>query len=719
MRRTITLCTALGLAVALALPAAATPVATTKEEREAMGRTYLEPMESTNFIQLGPQGAEEEFALGMKLLEKLFPRYVEYTTIDKELRDPNAVSVGNDGLPAWHKDDTGDGLPFGVASVTDRTVPDRKKGYVLFTVAHSAEPCGREGAIRFLEDIVIWATEDPDHKLSDQSGLKGKEHEMTVGEVLKRTKIFFVNVAPDGWSQGDGFPSPGYSQSNGAGINNNRVAFQDGWVFPPDPTIFKNGYSVLTQPEGAAVTKYLSRVRQQELGGRPFSVSADMHGPLPVGAILLHDQGNTPTKLYEVHDLAERIKQAMDEVFASYFTEHGLAAHQAAAAVVGTVRDAILDIYKEYVGGFDEKAAFLTLQWAEYATIWEHIDYTVSGSYGGWANSEAGLGAKSISFEIDCLSYEPWNPPLMQLFTDNIRAIAETSAVHAALESEPFKKKNLKRTVGFYDSGLRVTDADGNPSPPPKGFPGNPLVGSIEQTPYDVSNTDYFRDLRSVVSSPIVEVRGSEFKESLAKLDTLVISDVDSGRYDALESFVKKGGNLVLTDASLPMLRHFFDVEPDLIEKRYGYVGYSDLDRSHPLTEGLYERARQMYDPIGLGYELLMERDQYWPCGQDGCEESPTKNSAPIWTIARSEWENAGGTTIGTVDPPADRKNGGEGTATDLTSIGTAELGKGRVTFFGALLPQPTEEYPHWFGLNAYTISIPGQELLLRALSGN
>lgn len=44
-------------------------------------------------------------------------------------------------------------------------------------------------------------------------------------------------------------------------------------------------------------------------------------------------------------------------------------------------------------------------------------------------------------------------------------------------------------------------------------------------------------------------------------------------------------------------------------------------------------------------------------------------------------------------------------------------LGKGRLVIFGGLLPQPTEDYPHWFGLDAYTISIPGQQLLLRALS--
>jgi hypothetical protein len=113
-----------------------------------------------------------------------------------------------------------------------------------------------------------------------------------------------------------------------------------------------------------------------------------------------------------------------------------------------------------------------------------------------------------------------------------------------------------------------------------------------------------------------------------------------------------------------------------------------------------------------------MERDQYWPCGEDGtCEPSPTQNSSPIWTVDRAIWEDKGGTTIGTADPPDDRKFGEEGNATDKTEIGTLPLGKGRVVIFGGLLPQPTEHYPHWFGLDAYTISTPGQQMLLHALT--
>jgi hypothetical protein len=44
-------------------------------------------------------------------------------------------------------------------------------------------------------------------------------------------------------------------------------------------------------------------------------------------------------------------------------------------------------------------------------------------------------------------------------------------------------------------------------------------------------------------------------------------------------------------------------------------------------------------------------------------------------------------------------------------------LGAGRLVVFGGVLPQPTEEYAHWFGLNGYTVSLSGQKLLLEALT--
>src|SRR3954451_10299791 len=718
---------AVALVVITAGSAAATPGATTPAERDMLGRAFPEPMRSTDFINYGPRDGPSEIAGGLALLDKLYPGYVQFTTMDRELGgDPNAFSLGPDGKPPWDPKDTKDGLPFYVAKVTDESVPDSEKAYVLLLNAHPAEPCGQEGDPRFLEDLLIWREKDQGHVLDDASGLFDKPRKITVAELLKKVKIYYVSTSPDGWFKGEG-PAHDTDNYNYGGFNENRVTYQDGWNFPKDATLDKNGYAVLTQPEGAVVTRYLRKVRTDEMGGRSWAVANDQHGPLPTsGAIILHDQGNDPAKNDRTQDYAQRLKDNMDEVFARYFTGEGLTVTQQAARQAGDVRDLLLRKYTEATQQpVTEKAAYLTLEWAEYATAWDPLDYTVTGSWGGWAGSRAGLGADSLSFETACEAVSGrWNPALFQLFADNVRAADETGAVIAAQRGgSPSELTattyNLHGRVGFAETGARVTDRDGNPSPPPAGYPGTPEAPQIEQAPYDVENTDYFRDLRKVVRGPIEEVPAGAIDGHTRDLDTLVVADTTAVDAPALRRFAEAGGNVVLTDSALRLAPKLFDDVPaSAVKQGFSYVGYGDLDRSHPWTEGLYKRARQTFDPVGIGYPLLMERDQYWPC-DTGCENSPTQNSAPDWTVDRASWERSRGVTVGTAAPPADRKFGGEGTKTDKTEIGTRPLGKGRVVLFGGLLPQPSEAYAHWFGLDAYTVSVPAQQIFLRALAWN
>ena len=100
--------------------------------------------------------------------------------------DPYAFSPGPDGLPPWDPKDARDGLPLYVVKVTDESVPDRDKQYVVFFNAHAAEPCGREGTPRFLEDLLIWRTTDPGHVLDDGTGIAGGTHKITVADLLRR-----------------------------------------------------------------------------------------------------------------------------------------------------------------------------------------------------------------------------------------------------------------------------------------------------------------------------------------------------------------------------------------------------------------------------------------------------------------------------------------------------------------------------------------------------
>lgn len=711
---------AVALTLSAALPAFATPVATTEQERDLFGRVFLEPIQSTNYIQLGPENGPEELRLGMELLESLYPEYIEWGTLEEITGDPNAVSVGDDQLPPWHPDDTGDGRPLYVTILTDESVPDEEKAYSAIMFSHSAEACGREGATRLVEDMVMWATEDPDHVLHNATGITGESTEITVGELLKRTKVYVAYTSPDGWAAGDSpVPIAQHHQQNGAGINSNRVAYQTGWVFPNTETLYDKGYTVSTQPEGIAFTEYLKQVRRDELGGAPFATAADIHGPVPFGMILLHDQGNSPQKLKRIHDLGTRVKQNMDAVFESYVTGAGATAYALAAG--GT--ESVIDFIDQYVP--TGVAGSIPLQWATVSHIWDLLSYTAAATWGGWMNSDSGgLGADSLSYEINCHPTATYDPPVQQLLIDNVRAIISTTIVAAAAQqtATPFAR-DLGAPIGFYDDGTRVTDADGNPSPPPAGYPNNPIIPQIEQVPYDVSQTDYFRDLRSMTSTPIVEVTDERpLADQLAGLGTLVVADqavVEDGSEQQLIDWVRAGGNLVLTDAALTMLPAMFsEVGEEDVRLHHSYVGYADLDMEHPLTEGIIPNARQTFDPIGIGYELLMERDGYWSCDFfTTCENSQTANAARIWTVTRTAWEALGGTTAGTADPPEDPQGELEGSATDKATIGQLELGEGRVTIFGALLPRPSEDYPHWYGLDAYAISVPGQDMLGTALT--
>ena len=345
-------------------------------------------------------------------------------------------------------------------------------------------------------------------------------------------------------------------------------------------------------------------------------------------------------------------------------------------------------------------------------------------------DGNVGIGADAISYEINCVVYAPWDAAQMQLFVDNVRAIVQTTLVHAAalpeLEQKPLTVTDLQGRVGYYDNGQRVTSKNGVGVKVPKGYPGVPLWHQLHQLPYNVSQTDIFPEMvrQHLVTRPIVRVTPAHLKRALGRLDTLVIADqnMPTASYPLLAKWVRGGGNLVVTDRALQLMAKIGlgnqSGQPKAALK-WGYLGYADLDHSDPLTKDLPSTARELYDPVGLGYPLNMSRDAYWSCsGSQSTCPSGTQNSAPIWTVPTAAIKAiSGARVIGTVDPPATRQSVNEGTSTALSNIGIVPLGRGRVDYFGGLLPRPTEAYPHFFGLFGNTVTYIGQTMLLRAMT--
>jgi hypothetical protein len=98
----------------------------------------------------------------------------------------------------------------------------------------------------------------------------------------------------------------------------------------------------------------------------------------------------------------------------------------------------------------------------------------------------------------------------------------------------------------------------------------------------------------------------------------------------------------------------------------------------------------QTYEPVPIGFAIQ---------NADGADF----NASPVWSIDQATWEEAGGRTAGT-------------TTADQVTLGELAVGDGVVRIVGAVLPMPTEQYYHPFGLANYAVTYTGYQVLNNAL---
>ncbi|MEY2424837.1 MAG: hypothetical protein QOI61_409, partial [Actinomycetota bacterium] len=137
-----------------------------------------------------------------------------------------------------------------------------------------------------------------------------------------------------------------------------------------------------------------------------------------------------------------------------------------------------------------------------------------------------------------------------------------------------------------------------------------------------------------------------------------------------------------------------------------------------PLTKGL-DRAgaasgsgagldvrRQTYDPGAIGYPISANAGADCLFG-NACH-------APQVIVNVDAWKKAGGTIDGraAAKSPSAANNEPIGVA-----YGEVPIGRGRVRIAGGLLPTPTENYPHQFGLEGFALSWTGWQVLVNLLS--
>ena len=173
-----------------------------------------------------------------------------------------------------------------------------------------------------------------------------------------------------------------------------------------------------------------------------------------------------------------------------------------------------------------------------------------------------------------------------------------------------------------------------------------------------------------------------------------------------LKAFAQNGGNLVLTDGAVANLAHMGVVGRGFVNDFSVYAGYVAFTRddgndtyADPLAQNVNQPGaaegpgfrHQTYEPVPIGYAIT-------PPDTDA-----QLASAPVWSVDQIEWERIGGRTAGT-------------TTADQVTLGELALGRGVVRVVGALVPMPTEQYYHPFGLANYAVTYSGYQVLQNAL---
>jgi hypothetical protein len=534
--------------------------------------------------------------------------------------------------------------------LTDESVTGPKQKLLIVNSIHGNEPGGREGGMRVIEDWV-----DP----------RFDADEPWVQSGLDRFAVHFVFPNPDGWVAGDIAEEQGAgflaSRGNDNGRDLNRQFPVKGYIYEPNGT--------LEEPESQNIMKTLFAEKGWYLG-------TDNHGQGPdtYGAAGLQIVGQFD---FQKSETLARYADAISDAFAE---NNVLSSLETLNRTTG-----------QDLGAY------------HWGTLYDMLGYSASGSMIDFYNTADGLDGTGYATELTMgneVNWAAWPRPLAQLWVDLIRAINDTMLKQAQVDQR--YSFPVGGAVGYLHDPAVVTDSDADGAGPEDAGPA--------QHPYSVTRMRFFEHLNRYADRPVAKVTLLQVAADpavLDRFDSLVVTDnaypegtpAQHAAYrDALGAWVRKGGNLVVTDAAAPLMADIGLLPNDegVIRVDDRYVGSVEFaDRDHPLAQGLRGVARQTYDSVPIGYAF-----------------PPAGELCPNWSVSTEAWEAAGGEVVGhlatgSTTPPD----------TSRTTYGQARLGEGVVRFLGALLPQPTEEYLHPYGLQNYAVTYTGYTLLQNSIA--
>ena len=507
--------------------AQAVPTCPAQATRAACGNRVVAPaLQSVSFLQYGL-----EYKPVLDAIEGLAPEIIDVQNLTKSFS----------------------GRDVYVVRVTDESVTTPKRQVAISLSIHATESAGREGGVRYLEDLARWWKTDKSRLL--YSGDVG----VPLDRLLAETEIFISVLNPDGWAAGDVGGGNVFLRGNGRGVDLNRDFPTVGWT----------KRTQLTEPETQAWDRLISSLPN-------LTTATDIHGELTSAnnafSDLMYPAGQwSPTRQAQQEQFAKHMARSVERKFA----EEGV--------VLQTL--------------FDAAGDSRPMKPAEYATAYDVVGYDDSGFMGDYFVAKGAVEMDVENFLSHQVPGNVWVGGLEQAHVAAVKGNMESTIVESMITDQVKPDVELGR-VAYVDDPARVVSDPG------------------AKTAYDVSRMQYFRDLAADTGADVTAIAAADVATTdLSAFDSVVLADltvpadsngraVDEDAYvAALKSYAAAGGQLVLTDRALQLLPRFTAVTPAQVTRltsNAGHIKFGALD--HRWEQDLTPTASQTYYEVPLGY---------------------------------------------------------------------------------------------------------------------
>jgi Zinc carboxypeptidase len=343
----------------------------------------------------------------------------------------------------------------------DQVAAEDRDHFVWSLSMHGIERAGIEGGVRAIEDLVTWGATEPDRRLLETydsdtiQTINGHEaRNLPVGEVLMHSVSYFMLSNPDGWRRGD--PDAGgasFMRFNGNGMDLNRDWPELGWT--------DDSFTPWSESETRTYGKVLQNISDNWTGG------IDLHGMVEANAFSYTLVGGSQRKFDKNERTMQFVEQAWDDaekrLLWSSIIKPNTAPDQcvefAGVAPTGETNSPPECDQRSYG--------------VQYGTIWDTIEYTVTGAVGNWIDSPVGLNADGIDNEMmmshlgNCGGADCYVPEFEQLHVDGNKSL-----IYAMLNfsvQPPPAVFDSEGDVGYFVNPRRLVDPGTERPAPPGG----------------------------------------------------------------------------------------------------------------------------------------------------------------------------------------------------------------------------------------------------------